>query len=101
MSKGQDLRRYKRLPVNMKSVVYRVNDLNRPLASQVVSISQGGALVKSDQPALTAGDEIVVEIQHGPGYLLKGRVTRVENVEIHLDESDSEEPQMQWAEGDS
>jgi hypothetical protein len=101
MSKKSENRRHQRLPVKFASFVYRQRDPHKALLCEVVNLSLGGALVRCEDPTLTVGEEIVVEIQHGPGYLLKARVAQVENVAIHLDESDLEDPRVEWAHGDS
>jgi hypothetical protein len=94
-------RRYRRLPVSFPSFVYRQKDSQRALRCEIVNLSLGGALVRCEDPTLAAGEQIIIEIQHGKGYLLKGKVTQVENTEIHLDETDLEGPRVEWANGDT
>ena len=100
--KASDKRRHPRVPVSLKSFVYRAGESRDPIACEIQDLSQGGAMLRCSRPVFRAGDKIVLEIHYADGFLIKGRISKVENVAIELEEDEESTGLREiWAEGDS
>ena len=93
------MRRFKRLPVRLSALIFSQEDLARAFPCEVVSLSEGGALIETTDTTLHAGTEVVLQFQEGDELLIKGKVLQLENVEIEIEDGESTE-KWNWAKGD-
>ena len=96
-----DRRRFKRISVNIPVKVHisRPGEGDKVVKARILNISDGGMMFQTDQPWVSVGDNILIEVPVGGGGVLEAKVTRVDPTEFEISEEDFSTCIIRWTDG--
>ena len=104
MSDVSERRRHQRISVNLpvKIHISRDGQGDKVVRARLLNISEGGMMFQTEQPWVSVGENVLVEIPiGGRGGILEAKVTRQDPTEFEISEDDYSASIVRWTDGGS